>query len=147
MLARDADSHPMVFCVSDFEAIHVPVGSKKGSSFFEDPAYFVFSEAVFLCNHYEVQVKLFYCRLFLCGFSFFLRDDMKFWISFWRFQTNRVARCQLVTTFLTTTFEDVSAIGSDSSSEESVFSETSAFLEFAEHSKKLEIAEKNMRIV
>jgi hypothetical protein len=72
---------------------------------------------------------------------------MKLWISFWRLETNRVARGEDMTTFLASSSKNISTIGSDSSSEESVFSETSAFLEFAEHNKKLERAEKNMRIV
>ena len=51
VFARDADSDAVIFGVLYCETVHGPVGSKKGSSFFEDPAYFVFSEAVFLCNH------------------------------------------------------------------------------------------------
>jgi hypothetical protein len=51
MLSRDADSHAVIFSISHREAVQSPVRSKKGSSFFEDPAYFVFSESVFLGNH------------------------------------------------------------------------------------------------
>lgn len=68
---------------------------------------------------------------------FFLWDNMKLWVSFWRLETDRVARSQLMTTFLTTTLEDIATISGDSSSEESVFSETSAFFEFTKHRKEL----------
>lgn len=75
-----------------------------------------------------------FCNYF---FRFFLWDNMELWISFWRLETDRVARSEDMTTLLATTTEDVSTISSDSSSEESVFSETSAFFEFTKHNKKM----------
>ena len=62
---------------------------------------------------------------------------MKFRISFWRFETNRVARSEFVTTFLSTTLENIAAICCDATREESVFAEASAFLEFSEHRNEL----------
>ena len=51
MFSRDADCHSVTCGIPYFETVHRPVCSKKGPSFFEDPTYFVFSEAVFLCYH------------------------------------------------------------------------------------------------
>lgn len=38
------------------------------------------------------------------------RNNMELRIAFWRLEADRIARRQLVTTFLTTTFEDVSTV-------------------------------------
>ena len=100
-----------------------------------------------LNTEYHVLLVLFRNCFLFCWLCFLLWNNVKFWVSFWRLETNRVAHRQDMTTLLTTTLENISTISGDSSREKSVFSETSAFLEFAEHNKKLEIAEKNMRIV
>lgn len=51
MFTRDAHRNAMIFSTTCFETMHTPKFRKKGSSFFEDPAYFVFSESVFFCYH------------------------------------------------------------------------------------------------
>lgn len=122
VLARNTDSHTEKAWASIRNNSQCPETSKKGSSSFEDPLYFIITESIFTRNHYK---KLW--------FSY----DMEFWISFHWFETDSVCRSQWMTSFLTTTFEDISSICRDWSLEETVSSKTFALLEFCEHKNKL----------
>ncbi len=82
----------------------------------------------------SMSISYVFLRLLRLLFS----NNMKFWISFWRFETNRVARSEFMTTFLSTALEYIAAICCDATREESVFAESFAFLEFSEHRRELE---------
>lgn len=137
VFSRDTDSYTMMITFWA-EHIHIPVFSKIEPSFFEDSTYFIFSKSIFFCNHdalrwskkSQLQWDLFFCFIFY-RFCFFLRNDVKFWISLWRFESDRIAWCQFMATLLTTTTQYIATICSKSTCEKTVFSETTTLFEFS----------------